>query len=373
MAINIADYIQAVGLGLVRGYNVNGRMLVEFTSDAAIDVFSSVNWTRNAVYNCVSANRRDSTSYLDENFESIAAWTTGGAGGPGAIVNVVVSPSGDPAIGKVLNLYTGDNLNNAVSVQRFGAAAIDNQEFGVAFIQNLIDVGPAAGDALVVAVQDATVGKQIITRSMDGSFSVFYDGQYNQWLAHGGKYDTEFWVHAIKANTTQHDVGVFAGTQQIGPYRRVVLPTGPAPNNNLVVIQQLCGINVRRNSQVSVIQVGIRPLMASAVVVPPVLNLSFSPTRATVFLLVEDVSVSLDPAPGGNFGAMVSRRDKLDWANIPLTVLGDFGAGVLDNQKRLYLLGGSGNFAGPAGTQVRLGINMSRVFSPVHAALVYYG
>jgi hypothetical protein len=314
-----------------------------------IDTAASVNETYDAPRTAWVPDRTQSTTVMSEAFDSIRSWVDLSSGG-GATA-IVKDPDPDVNIANALRLTTGFT-RGGVSGRQKAFAGVPST-FGVMVLIKLNAVGTNAADALVIQQQTSQPhNSNLQMRFRNSSMELFYDGAWHQIIPHGGAYYTEWWVQCLyRGSGNAYDLEVYAGTEFVGSVSNVNLPAGPGRNAGLMVIQQLSGATLNRESRVALAQIGadVRPdnltLLSSAYTVDT------APSRGRLLIYSEDISNAI--VPNTNLTAAISRDNGSTWTSLTLANGGVFGPGEIDPTKNINILAGEATFSGPAGSALK--------------------
>lgn len=309
-----------------------------------LDQAASTGWYHDAPRKNIHPTRSLSMSVAYWPFNDLTGWTN--ISGNGSSATISNPGSADPAIGNVLDLQTNANLGAVAGVQRAQSAI--PASFGYMVIVNLAAVGSNPTDALHINIQNSE-NVVLSVRYYDGHVDVFQDGAWRLLMAHGGAYDTEWWVELIKESDGTHTVLLLAGTAVVGE-RRGYMPGGAPGNTNLVWFQQFSGATANRRSKIAILQIGASQLPDSMTLIGKSWPASLSPTRGHFLALVENISEDL--AANQNLVASLSNDDGQTWEEVALVNRGHHGAGVIDPPKSVRILTGSAGFC-PGGQAMR--------------------
>lgn len=269
-------------------------------------------------------------------FDNLTGWTN--ISGIGATATISDPGSSDPAIGKVLDLKTNATLGASAGVQRVQSGI--QSSFGLLVIVNLTAVGTNPADALTINVQNCC-NSVLMARFYDNSVEAFYNGAWHQLIAHGGAYDTEWWIECRAELDGTHTLTLLAGTAVV-TQRNGNLPAGAPGNTNLVWVQQFSGATANRRSKVAIMQIGATQLSDPMTLTSkPFLALEPVSTGKLV-MLVENVCEDLS-----GLSADLSVDSGATWEPVMLDNRGRFDSGLLDPFKDVRIMAGSCAFANP--------------------------
>jgi len=281
-----------------------------------------------------------------------------------------ISGQGDPAIdGKAINMETGANLTAVAGLQlNFDTRPVPSDRFGLMLMTRTHalpgqTVSPYGADGLNVWLTNSA-GRTFMARTYLQKTEFYIDGEWKMVTNHVGDFFWEVWFEVIDVGGGQHRVDTYAGTKKLPgpPPGTLPMNVGGLANNTLYLSQQSGGMNYRCG-QVRQCNIGTTQLSDDMVLCSYKHVLPTSPTKGTLFFLVEDVSADL--AANVNCTASITKADgatPADWQPLTLTNYGKWGYGVIDNTKDIVMLGGEASFPNGGGRDVRYVIQTQNGF-----------